>query len=67
MRYNGEVLMLCSTEEAKQYAEAVNKPLPEFREHLTLMVEDTTMVIMKNIGYGQYQIESVHIDMRSKK
>lgn len=66
MKYNGEVLHLCNESEAKELADSVNKPLPEFRKHLTLLVEDTNMVIMKNIGYGQYQVENIRIDMRSK-
>lgn len=66
MRYNGEVLHLCNESEAKELADTVNKPLPEFRKHLTLLVEDSNMVIMKNIGYNQYQIENIYIDKRSK-
>lgn len=66
MKYNGEVLHLCNETEAKELADTVNKSLPEFRKHLTLLVEDTNMVIMKNIGYGQYQVENIRIDMRSK-
>jgi len=66
MNYYGEVLELLTTEEAKEYADVIKKPLPEFKKHLTLLVEDSNMVIMKNIGYNQYQIENIYIDKRSK-
>ena len=66
MRYNGEVLELLDESQAKLYANTLNKVLPSFRKHLTLLVEGYNMVIMKNIGYKQYQIEHVRLDMRSK-
>lgn len=66
MRHSGEVLSLLNKEDAENMVKTINKKLPEFRKDLTLHVEGNYAVIMTNIGYNQYEVKAVYIDMRSK-
>jgi len=69
MNYKGEHVTTLDTQTATEYlAELkIQKPLPPYKKSLTLGVEGQYSYELVNVGKGRYNIETVYIDMRSKK